>query len=166
MTRAKAVLGSTLFFLMAPAMIAGLIPWWITRWRLRTEGVGGWPLRAVGGVLIAAGLAVLIDSFARFALEGRGTPAPAAPTQTLVVSGFYRYVRNPIYVAVASIIFGQAFLFENLVLAAYGALIALAFHIFVLVYEEPTLRQSFGARYDLYCANVPRWIPRWRAWRG
>jgi len=102
----------------------------------------------------------IVDSFARFALQGLGTPAPIAPPRNLVVSGLYRYVRNPIYVAVVAVILGQAVLFADWHLLGYGALIWLFFHIFVIAYEEPTLRQSFGAEYESYCGNVPRWLPR------
>ena len=102
----------------------------------------------------------LLDSFARFALQGLGTPAPIAPPTNLVVSGLYRYVRNPIYVAVVAVILGQAVLFADSDLLGYGALLWLFFHIVVIAVEEPTLRQSFGAEYEGYCASVPRWLPR------
>ena len=102
----------------------------------------------------------IVRLFARFALQGLGTPAPIAPPRNLVVSGLYRYVRNPIYVAVVAVILGQAVLFADWHLLGYGALIWLFFHIVVIAYEEPTLRQSYGAEYESYCANVPRWLPR------
>jgi protein-S-isoprenylcysteine O-methyltransferase Ste14 len=124
------------------------------------------PLRIVGGGLILAGLPVLLDSFARFAVEGLGTPAPVFPTSHLVVTGWYRYVRNPMYVAVLAVIVGQALIFGNVALLEYGALAWLVAHIFVLTYEEPTLRRTFGEEYELYCANVPRWIPRLTPWRS
>ena len=107
-----------------------------------------------------------MDSFGRFALQGLGTPAPIAPTQHLVVTGLYRYVRNPIYVAVAAVIFGQAVLFGDWRLFAYGAAFCLDCHLFVVGYEEPTLKKSFGAEYEAFRINVPRWIPRLTAWRG
>ncbi len=107
---------------------------------------------------------MLLDSFARFAIEGLGTPAPVFPTRHLVVTGWYRYVRNPMYVAVVSIIVGQALLFGSITLLEYGALVWLFFHLFVLAYEEPTMRATFGEEYRLYCANVPRWIPRLSPW--
>jgi protein-S-isoprenylcysteine O-methyltransferase Ste14 len=84
----------------------------------------------------------------------------------LVVTGLYRYVRNPMYVAVVSTILGQGLIFANFMLLAYGALIWLLFHVFVLVYEEPTLTAGFGSEYRLFCAAVPRWIPRLRPWSG
>jgi protein-S-isoprenylcysteine O-methyltransferase Ste14 len=125
----------------------------------------GWSLpRIVGVALIVAGLPVLLDSFARFALQGLGTPAPVFPTKHLVVTGWYRYVRNPMYVAVASIIFGQALLFGNVHVLEYGVGAWLVTHFFVLAYEEPTMRATFGEEYREFCANVPRWIPRVTPW--
>ena len=122
--------------------------------------------RAVGVLLILVGLPGLVDSFARFALQGLGTPAPVAPTKNLVVTGLYRYVRNPIYVAVVAIILGQAILFGDWRLVLLGALFWLAFHLFVVAYEEPTLQRTFGAEYEAYRANVQRWIPRVTPWRA
>jgi protein-S-isoprenylcysteine O-methyltransferase Ste14 len=102
----------------------------------------------------------------RFAVQGLGTPAPIAPTQNLVVTGLYRYVRNPIYVAVVAVILGQAILFGDWHLVIYGVLMWLAFHAFVLAYEEPVLAQTFGTQYEEFRANVPRWIPRLSPWRN
>lgn len=109
---------------------------------------------------------MLLDSFLRFALQGLGTPAPILPTKHLVVTGLYRYVRNPMYVGVTATILGQALLFGNIQLLEYGLFVWLAFHLFVLGYEEPTLRSSFGEEYREFCANVPRWVPRLKAWNG
>jgi protein-S-isoprenylcysteine O-methyltransferase Ste14 len=122
--------------------------------------------RAAGGVLIALGAIGLVDSFVRFAVQGLGTPAPVFPTRRLVVSGIYRYVRNPMYVAVVSAILGQGLLLGNVFLMEYGGFVWVATHLFVLLYEEPTLRASFGSEYDTFCAQVPRWIPRLRPWRS
>jgi protein-S-isoprenylcysteine O-methyltransferase Ste14 len=118
-----------------------------------------------GGLLLMLGVWILVESFARFALHGRGTPAPIAPTARLVVTGFYRRVRNPMYVAVTAIILGQALVFASVGLAAYAALIWAAFHTFVLAYEEPTLRRAYPEDYAAYTAAVPRWRPRLRPWR-
>jgi protein-S-isoprenylcysteine O-methyltransferase Ste14 len=117
-------------------------------------------------VLIAVGSAIVLEAFGRFALEGIGTPAPVFPTKHLVVKGSYRYVRNPMYVAVTSMILGQALLLGNLHLLEYAVIPWLVAHLFVLIYEEPTLRRSFGAEYETYCAHVPRWIPRLSPWRN
>jgi protein-S-isoprenylcysteine O-methyltransferase Ste14 len=122
--------------------------------------------RLAGIVLIIAGVPGVLDSFARFALQGLGTPAPIAPPRHLVVSGLYRHVRNPIYVAVVAVIAGQAVLFADWNLAGYGAALWLFFHVWVVAIEEPGLRQNFGAGYESYCANVPRWLPRFTPWRA
>jgi protein-S-isoprenylcysteine O-methyltransferase Ste14 len=161
-----AVLGSALFFVVAPLMLAGFVPWWITHWEFRPAFFGFELTRAIGLVLIIAGAPGIVDSFARFALQGLGTPAPIAPPQKLVVTGLYRYVRNPIYVGVVAVIFGQAFLFSDQRLLWYAALLWLFFHVWVLVVEEPTLKETFGAQYEDFRANVPRWIPRLPFWRA
>jgi len=165
MQKATAALGSALFFVIAPCLLAGLVPWWMTRWEFRPPFLGLELTRAIGVLLIIAGVPGLVDSFVRFALQGLGTPAPIAPPQKLVVTGLYRYVRNPIYVAVVAIILGQAILFGDWRLMTYGGLMWLAFHAFVLTYEEPVLAQQFGVQYEDFRANVPRWIPRLSPWR-
>lgn len=166
MQRVSAVLGSALFFLVAPCVLAGLIPWSMTRWEFRPAFFGLEGARPVGVLLILVGLPGLVDSFARFALQGLGTPAPVAPTKNLVVTGLYRHVRNPIYVAVVAIILGQAMLFGDWRLVLLGALFWLAFHLFVVAYEEPTLRRTFRSEYEEYRANVRRWVPRVVPWRA
>jgi protein-S-isoprenylcysteine O-methyltransferase Ste14 len=166
MRRISAIIGSSLFLVLAPGTVAVLAPWWISRWRMEPSFFGWSPLRIIGVVLILTGLPVLLDSFARFALQGLGTPAPVFPTKHLVVTGWYRYVRNPMYVAVVSIIVGQALLFGNIRLLEYGAAAWLVAHLFVLAYEEPTMRGTFGEEYQQFCANVPRWIPRLTPWRS
>src|SRR5438477_6117033 len=107
----------------------------------------------VGAVLTLLGLTVLLDSFARFALQGLGTPAPIFPTRHLVVTGLYHYVRNPMYISVVSLIVGQGLLLGNIRVLEYGVLVWLAFHLFVMLYEEPALRSTFGAEYEIFCAN-------------
>jgi protein-S-isoprenylcysteine O-methyltransferase Ste14 len=166
MHRAGSVVGSTLFLLLAPGTVAGLVPWWIAGWRFAPPLLGmGW-VRWVGVALMAAGAPSLLDSFARFALQGRGTPAPVLPTEHLVVTGLYRRVRNPMYVGVVTVVAGQGLLIGRPLVLAYGAALWLAFHLFVLGYEEPKLRGTFGAEYDRFCRNVPRWIPRWKPWQS
>lgn len=162
MNRVWATLGSVAFLLLAPGSVAVLVPWWISRWQVGAPFFGFAALRVGGIALIVIGLAVLLDAFARFALQGVGTPAPVLPTRHLVVSGLYRYVRNPMYLAVESLIFGQALFFGSVALLIYGLLVWLIFHSFVVFYEEPTLRKTFGSEYDAFCATVPRWIPRIR----
>jgi len=166
MRRATAIIGSAVFLVIAPGMVAGYVPWLISRWRMGPPLLGLAAIRGVGVFLILAGLPVLLDSFARFALQGLGTPAPILPTRHLVVSGFYRYVRNPMYVAVSALIFGQGLLFGSIAVLEYGVAVWVAFFLFVLAYEEPTLRHTYGKEYEEFCANVPRWIPRVRPWKG
>jgi protein-S-isoprenylcysteine O-methyltransferase Ste14 len=156
-----------MFFLMlGPGVVCGLIPWWISKWRVHSPFIGFAPIRVLGVLLVFVSVLALLESFARFALQGAGTPAPLFPTRHLVVTGLYRYVRNPMYLAVLLTILGQAIFFGSVPVMAYGALVWLAFHLFVLAYEEPTLRKTFGAEYAEFCANVPRWVPRLSPWRG
>jgi protein-S-isoprenylcysteine O-methyltransferase Ste14 len=159
MSRTRALLASAVFLCLAPGTVAGLIPWWISRWVLLPPFFGLEQVRWLGVLLIALSLPVLLDSFGRFAVEGLGTPAPVLPTRHLVLKGFYRYVRNPMYVAVASIIIGQGLLLGNAYVLLYAAVVWTAFHGFVLLYEEPKLRSTYGAEYEAYCARVRRWIP-------
>ncbi|MGC1629539.1 MAG: isoprenylcysteine carboxylmethyltransferase family protein [Candidatus Acidiferrales bacterium] len=164
--RALALLGTAVFLVLAPGFFVVLVPYQISRWRFQPPLWGFTPFRVLGVLLMAVGLPVLLESFARFALQGLGTPAPVFPTQHLVVKGFYRYVRNPMYVAVVSMVLGQGLLFGNMHLLVYGFGAWLVTFSFVVTYEEPTLRRSFGAEYDTYRANVPRWIPRLTPWSG
>ncbi len=166
MRRLWASLGSVVFFLLAPGLVAGLAPWWISRWHMQPPLLGSSLLRVAGASLIAVGTPALLDSFARFALQGLGTPAPIFPTRHLVVTGLYRHVRNPMYVGVVSVIVGQGLLLGSARVLDYGVLVWLAFSLFVIGYEEPTLRRTFGDEYERFCANIPRWIPRLHPWRG
>ncbi len=166
MRRILAILGSATFLVLAPGIVAGYVPWRICRWRVGVPLLGISWFRLIGVLWIAAGLLVLLDSFARFALQGLGTPAPIFPTRHLVVSGLFRYVRNPMYLAVAMLILGQGVFFGSIHVLEYGAVVWVGFNVFVLLYEEPTLRESFGPEYEQFCANVPRWIPRLRPWQG
>ena len=116
--------------------------------------------------LVVLGAVPLIESFGRFALVGLGTPAPIAPPIHLVVTGFYRYVRNPMYVGVKTIIVGNALILGDAWIFLYAAIVILGFMVFVRLYEEPALGRQFGAEYDAYRANVPRWWPRLTPWTG
>ncbi len=164
MRKLSAMVGSSVFLVIAPGFVAGLVPWWISHWRIQAAFLAVQPLRFVGGILIVAGAVGLFDSFLRFALQGLGTPAPVFPTRHLVVTGLYRHVRNPMYVAVVGAILGQALLFGNVRLPEYGGLVWGLFHLFVLFYEEPTLESSFGPEYEVFRANVPRWLSRFTPW--
>ena len=164
MRKDVAAAGSTVFFALAPGTVAGLVPFLLTGWHVRTAY---WPpVRALGGLLTAAGAAVLVAAFARFVREGVGTPAPLAPPANLVVGGLYRYVRNPMYLAVVATILGQALLLGQPVLLVYAVIVAAACVAFVLGYEQPALRRRFGAQYEAYRRAVPGWWPRFRPYRG
>jgi len=163
MNRVQAALGSGLFLILAPGVMAGLVPWLLTDWDSTDPPL---ILVVVGAVLIVAGVVVVVLAFARFVLEGRGTPAPVAPTDTLVVGGLYRYVRNPMYVAVGSIIVGQALLLGRPVLLVWAAIFWATVAAFVHGYEEPTLADRYGEQYAAYRRAVPAWVPRLRPWRG
>ena len=146
-----------------PGFIVVYLPAAITRWRVPPSSTS---LRFLSSALIVLGLLPLFESISRFVWAGRGTLAPFAPTETLVVSGLYRFVRNPMYVADLCAILGQALLFQSLGLCMYALLILLGLHLFITRYEEPTLRRKFGSTYDRFCQNVPRWIPRITPWDG
>jgi len=163
--KASALLGSAIFLVIAPGFVAVLVPRWISNWRMEAPFFGVRLFRIAGGLLIALAALGLLDSFGRFALQGEGTPAPVYPTRRLVVTGLYRHVRNPMYLAVVSAIFGQGLLFGNANLLAYGAMVWPLFHLFVLLYEEPALRAAYGPEYAAFCASVRRWIPRLTPWR-
>ena len=146
-------------------MVAGLVPWSITRWRVGDSSLGWAPLRAVGAVLLAIAIVVLVHSFVRFVVEGAGTPAPVAAPEHLVIGGLYRYVRNPMYVAVVGAIVGQALVLVRPALLVYAAVVGLAFAAFVHFYEEPTLARRFGTEYETYRRAVSAWWPRARPWK-
>ncbi|MEU4391845.1 isoprenylcysteine carboxylmethyltransferase family protein [Kribbella sp. NPDC023855] len=150
----KAVLGSTAFFFAAPCVVAGVIPWWINGW----SEVRFWP----AWLLILGGVVILLRAFVRFVREGRGTPAPIAPTEQLVIGGDYRFVRNPMYVGVVATVLGQALLFLDAWLLGYAVVAWAVMASFVRWYEEPVLRRRYGSQYNEYCKSVPAWIPKVR----
>jgi protein-S-isoprenylcysteine O-methyltransferase Ste14 len=151
-----------LFLAVAPGVVAGLLPWWLTGWD--SDAAVPLPVVAAGVVLVAVGVGVLVHAFARFVAEGLGTPAPIAPTKHLVVGGLYRYVRNPMYLAVAATIVGQAMILGQTGLLLYAVAFCVAVALFVHFYEEPTLARQFGTEYDTYRRAVPAWWPRRRPW--
>jgi protein-S-isoprenylcysteine O-methyltransferase Ste14 len=155
-----AIIGTLIFVAVVPGTVIGLVPYLVTGWRVEPALLGLPVLRWAGAALIVVAAPVFVDFLARFALEGRGTPAPIAPPEHLVVRGVFKYVRNPGYVAVLSLVVGQALLFGSAWLLAYAAALGLGFHLFVVFYEEPTLRAQFGEEYEAYCRRVPRWMPR------
>ena len=165
-TRTRAIVGSFVFFWVAPAVVAGVVPFALVGWTMQPPLLGLPGERVLGAAAVVAGPACLLDCFARFALEGRGTPALVGLTEVLVASGLYRFLRNPMYVSVLIIISGQALLFGQARLLAYAGVMLVAFQLNVLLYEEPKLRRRFGGSYETYCLGVGRWWPRMTPWRG
>src|SRR4051812_30920875 len=161
--RVRAWVGTVVFLVLTPGVVAGLIPAVITGWRI--PWTGGWaaPVAIVAAIVILSGVIVLLDAFVRFA-RADGTPAPPMPTGHLVVVGPYRYVRNPMYLAVLAIIVGQALLFGSWGALLYAGVVLLAVVLFVLGYEQPTLEDEYGEEYREFRRNVRAWIPRMRPW--
>lgn len=152
-----ALLATTVFTIFVPGTVAGYIPWTLRRHSPMVAG----PERWLAFSVIAVGIGIyLCTAFWGFALIGGGTPAPIAPTKKLVVKGLHRFVRNPMYIGVGLVIGGQAWLFHSTHIAIYLLIFGIAVELFVLLYEEPTLRRQFGEEYDRYCAQVPRWLPK------
>ncbi len=166
MHRTRATAGSIAFFLAGPGLEAGLGPWLLVL--VAGSEIDGWPivLRVLGGLLMLAGIAVLLDVFTRFVRDGGGTPSPVAPTAHLLVGGAFRYVRHPMYVATATMIVGEALAFAQPVLLVAAAAYLTAMATLVALVEEPRLARRFGARYEAYRQAVPGWIPRVRPWGG
>lgn len=161
--RRRAAAGTAAFLLAAPGTVAGLVPWLLTRWRA-SDPPPPLPVRGLGALLVLGGAFVLLHSFARFVVDGLGTPARVAPTRRLVVTGWYRHVRNPMYVAIVTVVLGQAALLGRAVLLAYALATWVVPAGFVRLYEEPTLARTYGEEYEHYRRAVPAWLPRLRPW--
>jgi protein-S-isoprenylcysteine O-methyltransferase Ste14 len=164
MRKGTAAIGSAVLFIVGPGLVLGVVPWLLTRWQFRDPTAYWAILRVLGVLLILAGLVVLIQAFVRFVTEGFGTPLPAAPPKHLVVGGLYRWVRNPMYVAMLAVIVGQAALFGQLGPLLYAAILWAVAASVVRWHEEPVLARRFGADYDVYRRAVPAWWPRLRRW--
>lgn len=149
-------LKSLIFFVLAPGMVAGFIPLGLLRTGSQVQtglfSYLAFPLWIIG-------VAMLVWCFWDFLAKGKGTPAPIDPPKELVVSGLYKYIRNPMYVGVLLVIIGHFLWFGFWNLLVYATLVFLAFSAFVIFYEEPNLKQRFGAAYEEYLKKVPRWIP-------
>lgn len=151
------IVKTILFSILVPGTVAGLVPrWLIGGFYLPENALLSW----VGIVLIAYGTAVYLRCAWEFAVRGIGTPAPIAPTKFLVTTALHRHVRNPMYIGVALVILGEAALFRSLRLVLYAAVMLGAAHLFVVFYEEPTLRRQFGKSYEEYFSSVRRWVPK------
>jgi protein-S-isoprenylcysteine O-methyltransferase Ste14 len=158
MSRLRAVLGSAAFVLFGgPTIVGGVVPWLLTRWEADDAPAA---LRVAGVVLIALGVGLVVETTARFALQGRGTPAPFAAPERFVARGSYRIVRNPMYVGVLALIVGQGLLLGREVLLGWAAVAAILFQLFVVLHEEPELKRRFGEQYEAYRRRVGRWLPK------
>jgi protein-S-isoprenylcysteine O-methyltransferase Ste14 len=156
-SRLRTITGSVGFVCCGgPAIVAGLVPWLLTRWDADPQPLA---LKILGGIVLAAGAALVLETTARFALQGRGTPAPWAPPERFVERGSYRFVRSPMYLGVLLLIVGQALLLGQEILFAWAAVAWLIFELSLVVWEEPGLRRRFGADYEDYRRRVKRWIP-------
>jgi protein-S-isoprenylcysteine O-methyltransferase Ste14 len=158
-SRLRATIGTVFFVILVPGTVIGWVPYEISGWRVPEPFLGLVAVRWLGAVLFVLGLPVFVDFLVRFVIDGIGTPAPIAEPRRLVVSGVFRWVRNPGYVAVVAMLVGQGLFFGSAGVLVWALGAALAFHLFVVLYEEPHLRREFGAEYEAYCAQVPRWLP-------
>jgi protein-S-isoprenylcysteine O-methyltransferase Ste14 len=155
-------LRSLFFTLLMPGSVTLLIPCILLNAGAESTLSRLGPAHFVGLVPMLSGTVIVLWPIWDFGVTGRGTLAPVDPPKTLVVRGLYRYVRNPMYIGVLLIVLGEAILFESLRLAIYVLILWLGFHLFVISYEEPTLRGKFGVQYEAYLQSVGRWIPRLR----
>jgi protein-S-isoprenylcysteine O-methyltransferase Ste14 len=147
---------AALFIVVVPGSIAGWLPWYISGWRRpRLDALG-----LIGAFFAVLGWLVLLWCARDFAVRGRGTPNPLDPPRALVVDGLYRFVRNPMYVGVVTSVLGQAALYRSSAVVWYAAIVAVAFHLRVILFEEPKLTELFGDAYADYQKRVPRWFPR------
>ena len=154
-------LRSLLFTLVIPGSATVWIPWLIVAHRVPSELTAPLAVRFLGLVLMTAGAALYSSCLWGFVFSGRGTPAVWDPPVVFVSKGPYRFVRNPMYLAIVSILLGEALFFRSTILAWMAFGFAVGFHLFVVFYEERTLKQRFGASYERYCSQVSRWLPRW-----
>ena len=151
------VFNTILFTIFVPGIVAVLIPLWLVGdMRLHANAPATW----MGAVVGVTGAAIYLRCAWEFAVNGLGTPAPIAPTKFLVTTALHRYVRNPMYIGVALVILGQSVIFRSLHLVLYAAAMLTTAHIFVVLYEEPTLLRQFGESYEGYLRTVPRWVPK------
>ncbi|MCA1632403.1 MAG: isoprenylcysteine carboxylmethyltransferase family protein [Acidobacteria bacterium] len=157
------LLKTLIFMAIAPATVTIYLPYALLS-SSRAPQPGS--LRYLGLLPILAGAVAECWCAWDFAVTGRGTPAPFDPPKELVARGLYRHVRNPMYVAVMSILAGEALFFASRTLAVYALIVFVCFNLFVLLYEEPTLRRKFGESYERYCRAVPRWLPLLKAGGG
>ncbi|MBM3289338.1 MAG: isoprenylcysteine carboxylmethyltransferase family protein [Candidatus Hydrogenedentes bacterium] len=156
----RAALGAAIFTLLVPCTVAGVAPYFLIISRSQLFAFDSSPVRASGAALFMLGLPIYAWCVYDFVFAGRGTPSPTHPPSALVVRGLYRYSRNPMYVGVCAVLFGEALYFGSGNQLVYALCALAGFHLRVVLGEERTLRRTFGAAYEDYCARVPRWIGR------
>jgi len=150
-----------IFTILQPGVVAGLIPYWILGDQvgyLFNKQLLNPGLHYFGLVVFLIGLVIMIGCIMNFALKGRGTLSPLDPTQKLVISGPYKWSRNPMYVGVVLMLIGEAVFFLSFELGTYALFIFILFHVFIMLVEEPRLKRDFGEKYGRYCAQVRRWF--------
>ena len=152
-------LKTLIFTVVAPGTVTVIVPYWLLSSGVKLFSVEIGVFRFLGVAPILLGVLIYLRCAWDFTFVGRGTPAPLDPPKQLVISGLYRWLRNPMYLGVALMLFGEAVLFESALLFGYAALALLGFHLRVVHYEEPALRRKFGESYEQYCNSVPRWVP-------
>jgi protein-S-isoprenylcysteine O-methyltransferase Ste14 len=156
-SKLRATTGGAGFVLFGgPTIVAGVVPWLLTSWKADDQPL---VLRILGVIVLLAGAALVLETTVRFALQGRGTPAPWAPPERFVERGSYRFVRSPMYLGVILLIVGQGLLLGREILYAWAVIAWLIFELSLVVWEEPGLRRRFGADYEDYRRRVKRWIP-------
>jgi protein-S-isoprenylcysteine O-methyltransferase Ste14 len=155
MTAIKTLLWSV----FVPGTLTILVPYLMLSYSLELFRVRLSIFRFIGLIPIAAGALLYLWCAWDFTFTGKGTPAPFDPPKEIVLRGLYRYVRNPMYVAASLVLIGEAILFESVLILVYAAIVFSFFHLWVIFYEEPTLRRKFGESYEKYCLKVSRWIP-------
>ena len=148
-----------LFTMLQPGLVAGLIPFWITGFRINDIFDEVWQWHHYSGAIVfLIGFVIMLWCIINFAIKGRGTLSPVDPTKRLVVAGLYKFSRNPMYVGVTLMLIGEAIFFHSVELWVYSLFVLLAFNIFAILVEEPRLRKDFGEEYKDYCKKVRRWI--------
>ncbi len=149
-----------LFTVLVPGFVAGWVPLhWFERYP-RWPGAEWQPWHFAGALLAGIGASIVLHCIWLFATKGRGTPAPIDPPKKLVHRGLYRWVRNPMYLGVLATVAGEMLFFWSWHIGVYLLCLACTFQAFVLLYEEPALSSQFGAMYEDYRRDVPRWWPR------
>jgi protein-S-isoprenylcysteine O-methyltransferase Ste14 len=153
------LLRNLFFTILQPGLVAGFVPYLIVRNEWNTFSARSWGIQHyIALELFMTGFVIMMACILRFATEGRGTLSPLDPTRRLVAGGLYRFTRNPMYVGVLSMLVGEALFFQSVWLGVYTLAIFLAFHLFIIIHEEPRMRRNFGEAYEAYCKTVRRWI--------